>query len=389
METVEILQILAQGEDSRNQFKRNITNHDSLAAEMVAFSNGDGGSLFIGVDDDGSIFGLDAKDIRERLTKMVTNVASQNVQPAINPTSQISTINNKLILVLKIPKGLNKPYQDKNGAFWVKTGADKQKATSREEIQRLFQSAGIVHADITPANGMSISDLDMPYFRKFFQQRYGESLDQQSLPLEQTITNMNLGSAGVLNYTGALLFSQNPAIRLPVFIVKAGAFPGQSITSESYLDSRDISGKISDIFQQTVSFILSNIKQVQGDQTVNSTGEPEIPRIVLEELVANALVHRDYFISAPIRIFIFSDRVEIISPGHLPNNLTVANIKAGNTNARNPVLASFAPHTLPYRGFGSGILRALENYPSIDFIDDREGNQFKCMIRRNKQQTTL
>ncbi|MEE9367465.1 MAG: RNA-binding domain-containing protein [Pontiella sp.] len=384
METVEIMQVLAQGEDSLNQFKKNINNADSFAAEMVAFSNGQGGSLFIGVNDDGSVTGLTPEDIR-RLNQLISNTASQHIEPAINPTSQNVTIEDEVILVLTVPKGLNKPYQDKNGVFWVKNGADKRRATSREEIQRLFQVSGMVHADITPANGLTISDLDMPFFRDFFQKRYDESLDSQSLPLEQTITNMNLGTSGALNLTGALLFSQNPSARLPAFIVKAGAFPGDSITTESYLDNRDIAGKISDIFQQTVSFILSNIKHVQGEQTVNSAGESEIPRIVLEELVANALVHRDYFISAPIRVFIFSNRVEIISPGHLPNNLTVENIKAGNSNSRNPVLASFAYHLLPYRGFGSGILRALENYPSIDFIDDREGNQFKCIIRRGQQ----
>ena len=85
---------------------------------------------------------------------------------------------------------------------------------------------------------------------------------------------------------------------------------------------------------------------------------------------------------APIRVFILSNRIEIISPGRLPNDLTVANIKAGNSNARNPIFISFAYQILPYRGFGSGILRALENYPNIEFIDDREGNQFKCIIRR-------
>jgi len=380
------MQILAQGEDSQNQFKRNFNNRDKLAAEMVAFSNGQGGTLFIGVDDDNesTISGLTTEDIH-RLNNMISNVASDFVKPAINPTSQVVTIQEKLILVLGIPKGLNKPYQDKNGAFYVKSGADKRKATSREEIQRLFQSSGMVHADVTPTNGLTIADLDMPYFRDFFQKRFGETLDSQNLPLEQTITNMNLGNSGELNLTGALLFSQTPSSRLPAFIVKAGAFPGETITTDSYLDSRDITGKISDIFQQTVNFILTNIKQVQGEQTVNSAGEPEIPRIVLEELVANALVHRDYFISAPIRVFVFSDRVEIISPGHLPNNLTVENIKAGNSNTRNPVLASFASHTLSYRGFGSGILRALEKYPSIDFIDDREGNLFTCIIRRVQQ----
>ncbi|WP_459931468.1 ATP-binding protein [Desulfosporosinus burensis] len=94
--------------------------------------------------------------------------------------------------------------------------------------------------------------------------------------------------------------------------------------------------------------------------------------------------HRDYLVSAPIRIFIFSDRIEIISPGHLPNNLTVENIKKGISNIRNPILASFATRILPYRGLGSGIRRALSAYPSIELLDDREGNVFKVIIARDK-----
>jgi ATP-dependent DNA helicase RecG len=382
METIEILTILSQGEDSLNQFKKNITNADSLAAEIVAFSNGKGGNLFIGVDDDGTVTGLSKEDI-QRLNQLVSNTASQSVIPAVNPTTMIATVHGLLILIVEVPKGINKPYQDKNGVFWVKSGADKRKATSREEIQRLFQSSGMVHADVNPS-GLTVADLDMPYFQRFFEKRYGEKLEDQALPLEQTITNMNLGIAGELNLTGALLFSKNPSTRLPVFIVKAGAFPGETITTESYLDSRDIGGKIADIFQQTLSFIFANITHVQGNQTVNSAGDPEIPRIVLEELLTNAFVHRDYFISAPIRVFVFVNRVEIISPGHLPNNLTVENIKAGNSNSRNPVLASFANQILPYRGYGSGILRALANYSFIDFIDDRDGNLFTCVIKRGK-----
>lgn len=382
METIEILTILSQGEDSLNQFKKNITNSDSLAAEIVAFSNGQGGRLFIGVDDDGTVTGLSKEDI-QRLNQLVSNTASQNVIPAVNPTTMISTVRDLLILTVEVPKGINKPYQDKNGVFWVKSGADKRKATSREEIQRLFQSSGMVHADVNPS-GLTVADLDMQYFARFFEKRYGEKLENQTLPLEQTITNMNLGNAGELNLTGALLFSKNPSTRLPAFIVKAGAFPGESITTESYIDSRDIAGNIADVFQQTLGFVLANITHIQGDQSVNSTGGPEIPRIVFEELLTNALVHRDYYISAPIRVFVFVDRVEIISPGHLPNNLTVENIKAGNSNSRNPVLASFANQILPYRGYGSGILRALGNYPFIDFIDDRDGNLFTCVIKRGR-----
>lgn len=178
------------------------------------------------------------------------------------------------------------------------------------------------------------------------------------------------------------MFARDPAVRLPAFIVKAGCFPGTSVATETYTDSRDIKGKLAELFQQTMGFILINLRHVQGDQTVNSIGTPEIPRIALEEVVANALVHRDYFVSAPIRAFILDDRVEIISPGHLPNNLTVENIKTGNSVTRNPMLASFANHLLPYRGYGSGILRALAAHPAIDFVDDRDGNLFKAILRR-------
>lgn len=125
-----------------------------------------------------------------------------------------------------------------------------------------------------------------------------------------------------------------------------------------------------------------NIRYLQNDQGFNSIGEPEIPKIVFEKLIANALIHRDYFVSAPIRLLIFSDRVEIISPGHLPNNLTIENIKMGNSNIRNPILASFASKLLPYRGLGSGILRAYKAYPDIGLIDDRQNNLFKAVIKR-------
>jgi len=381
MEALELMQVLACGEDSQNQFKRNITNEDRLAAEFVAFSNGKGGNIYVGIDDDGSISGLESSDIH-RLNQLVSNTTSQNVRPSINPTTQNIKVSDKLVMIISVPAGINKPYQDKNGIFWVKNGADKRKATSREEIQRLFQASSLIHADETPAKGFTIADLDMDYLRSFFHKRYGETLDDQPLPLNQVIKNMNLSDGESLNLTGAMVFGKNPSSRLASFIVKAGAFPGVSIATDNYIDSRDITGKVADIFQQSLSFVLANIKHIQKDQTVNSLGDPEIPRIVLEELIANAIVHRDYFISAPIRIFVFSDRVEIISPGHLPNNLTVENIKLGNSNTRNPILASFANQILPYRGYGSGIIRAIENYPDIELVDDRNGNLFKCIIKR-------
>ena len=379
METTELIDLLSRGEDSRQQFKTDMNNADALAAEIVAFSNTAGGRIFIGVNDDGSVRGLSGADIA-RLNLLISNVASQVVRPAVNPLTENVPHPAGTVLVLSIAEGVNKPYMDKNGAIWVKNGSDKRRATSREELQRLFQQAGLVHADETPVGGLSAGDVDMPYFETFFEQQFDEPLAQHNQPLPQLLTNMNLMNQGQLNVAGGLLFAKVPQYALPAFIVKAVAFVGTRIEDERYVDSRDITGKLADVFQQTLGFIVANTRASQGEQGFNSQGQPEIPRIVWEELVANALIHRDYFVSAPVRVLVFANRVEIISPGHLPNNLTIENIKAGNSNMRNPILASFAAKLLPYRGLGSGLLRALRAWPQIELIDDRAGNLFKVIV---------
>jgi len=381
METTELIDLLSRGEDSRQQFKTDMNNADALAAEIVAFSNTAGGRIFIGVNDDGSVRGLSGADVA-RLNMLIANVASQVVRPAVNPLTENVPHPAGTVLVLSIAEGVNKPYMDKNGAIWVKNGSDKRRATSREELQRLFQQAGLVHADETPVAGLSAGDVDMPYFETFFEQQFGEPLAQHNQPSPQLLTNMNLMNQGQLNVAGGLLFAKSPHYALPAFIVKAVAFVGTQIEDERYIDSRDIAGKLADVFQQTLGFIVANTRAAQGEQGFNSPGQPEIPRIVWEELVANALIHRDYFVSAPIRVLVFTDRVDIISPGHLPNNLTIENIKAGNSNMRNPILASFAAKLLPYRGLGSGLLRSLRAWPQIELIDDRAGNLFKAIVAR-------
>jgi ATP-dependent DNA helicase RecG len=381
METTELLEIIARDEDGKHQFKANLTNVNSLAGELVAFSNSCGGRIFIGVSNDGSFAGLTREDMG-RLNQLVSNAASQSVRPPINPQTENISTPQGLVMVVTVPEGVSKPYMDNSGAIWVKSGSDKRKVTSREEIQRIFQSAGLIHGDEIPAEGLTIADLDTDYFRTFFEKNFGESVDDQDVALHVLLESMNLMKDGILNISGALLFAKNPSIRLPVFIVKAVCFPGTEIHAEKYIDSQDITGKIADIFHKSMSFVLGYIKRLQKDQTVNAPGEYEIPRIVLEELIANALIHRDYFVSAPVRIFIFEDRVEIISPGHLPNNLTIENIKRGNSNIRNQILASYATKILPYRGLGSGIIRALKAYPDIEFENDLDGNQFKVVIKR-------
>jgi len=379
MNQMEMQLLLANGEDSLTQFKCNIHNPDQLASELVAFSNSIGGRLFIGVNDDGSIAGLTINDV-QRVNNMISNVASQHIHPSINPLSENVHTDKGIVIVVTILSGVSKPYTDNQGFTWIKNAGDKRKVTAREEMQRMFQGAGLVHADEIPVSGMNVADVDVLYFSNFFEDVYGETVEKQNIPLEKLLENMNLAKKGTLNLAGALLFSRRSRYTLPSFIVKAVAYPGTDIDKENYKDSRDFSGKLEEVFSGALAFIMNNIPYTQGKQNINSIAEPVVPQTVWEELLANALIHRDYFISSSIRVFLFKDRAEIVSPGHLPNNLSIENIKAGNSVIRNPILASFGTKILPYRGLGNGIRRALKIHESIDFIDDREGNQFKVIV---------
>jgi len=266
----------------------------------------------------------------------------------------------------------------------VKSGADKRRVTSREEIQRMLQSADLVHADEVPVDGTTVADVDLDHFRTFFEKHYGEPLENEDAPLTRLLENLNLAKGGILKLAGLLLFARNPQRQRPAFVVKAVCFVGNDPTGEKYRDSEDIGGCLRDLYARTMSFLLRNLRKVQSGQGFNTEGELEVSQAALGELVVNMLLHRDYFISAPWRVMIFDDRIELVSPGALPNNLTVEHIRNGVSNMRNPLIASFATKELPYRGIGTGIRRAVARIPELWLESDHERNLFTARIPRKK-----
>jgi len=378
---------IAKGEDSVRQFRQDVTNPDSLASEMAAFANSEGGTIFLGVADDGKAEGLTVDDVR-RINQMISNAATQHVRSPITVHSRnIKVGKGRIVIVLDIPRGIDRPYFDRNGMIWVKSGANKRRIQSKEELRRIFQSVDQFHADELPTKA-GVDKLDTIRFRDFLRDFYQRDFPESNEDRLRLLQNMNLAtSEGTLNLAGVLLFAERPEWIKPQFVVKAIRYPGKDIHVSKYVDTEDIAGPLPRVFKDALGFIMRNLSKVQAGRGVNAPGLPEIPQSVFEELLVNALVHRDYLIDAPVRIFVFEDRVEIISPGHLPNSLTVEKIRAGNSVIRNPILVSFASKgLLPYRGLGSGIKRALEEWPGVEFRDDREGNLFLSVVPRQGTQ---
>lgn len=394
MEAIELIELISRGEDSRTQFKREPIGTRDLSEEMVAFANSKGGVIVFGVDDDRNIVGL-SNDQVQAISNEVKDAANDKVRPSIYPMTEIHRIgeHGHLVLAVVVPEGVSKPYSDKSGAYWKKSSNGKCRITAREELQRMLQSCMLIHADEVAVGGTTNSDIDLEHFRSFFLKQYGKQQYDESfsddparpgIALGQLLINLGLAREASLNLAGLMIFGRQPQRHRPAFVIKAVAFVGNDPAGDKYRDSQDIEGCLRDLYRETMSFLTRNLRRLQGDKGVNTEGDLEIPLPALEELVVNMLLHRDYFISAPWRVLLFDNRIELISPGALPNNLTVENIRNGVSVIRNPLIASFATKggELPYRGIGTGVRRALAAVPAIKLDSDHERNLFTVRIPR-------
>jgi predicted HTH transcriptional regulator len=383
MDAIELLELIKKGESSTVQFKVRVNDAYKVGAEMVAFSNAKGGKIVVGIDDEtGGINGLNYEEI-QATNQLLSNAASDNIKPPIYITTETITVNEDNVVLVTIPEGASKPFMDNKGIIWTKNGSDKRKVIAKEEIARLLQSSGNFYADEMPVNGATINDLDESKFLNYFTKNWGETPDDLGVPFIKALENTFTIKEDKLTLGGLLFFGKSPQKFKPAFCVKAVAYFGNEIEGTEYRDSEDIKGTIPQMFDNSMSFLKRNLKKTQQGQSFNSEGILEVSETALEELLQNALIHRDYLINSPIRLFIFDNRIEIISPGKLPNNLTIDHIKFGSSVIRNNLLTSFCSKIMKYRGIGSGIRRAIKAFPQTELVNDIERELFIVILRRS------
>ena len=376
MDSKELLATIKRGKSSKVQFKERIPHHDSIARELIAFSNSQGGIIIFGVNDKtGELNGLSFSEIQQ-INQKIVNVASQNVYPPVYLLTETVTVNDNHLLVVNIEEGISKPYKDSNGTIYVKNGADKRKVTSNDEIARLLGSRNLL-ADETEIFDTNINNLDKWLFSEYFEKEFGMSYEGKGLTLEEALRAKKVMRNNHLTLAGFLFFGKEPQTLRPAFTIKVAMFAGNDIGGNVYRSKpEDLTGPIPELFRQGMMYLKSCIRYLQNGQGFNSHGIPEVSIIAMEEVLQNALVHRDYFKNSPVRLFVFDNRIEIISPGKLPNSLTVEEVKYGNSVIRNNQIALFASRTLPYSGLGSGLRRAFNEQPDMELENDVEGEQF-------------
>ena len=379
----ELINIIQRGETSEVQLKQKFTTVRQVTEEMVAFANCKGGIIVFGVEDKtGTILGLTFEEI-QKASHEISTAANDQIKPTVFIFTEVIDIDQKHLLVVRVLEGKNKPYKDFHGQIWVKQGSDKRRVLENIEILSLFQDSGTYHADEATIPGTSIKDLQMASVEHFFEEAYEKPIESFGRPVENLLQSLRvIGSNGCLTRAGLMYFGRKPQAIETTFYIKAVAFWGNSIGDSDYRDSRDIKGTIPFMFREGMAFLSSNLRHLQAGQNFNSVGKLEIPEIVLEELLQNALVHLDMLIPATIRLLVFDDRVEIINPGSLYGGLSVDDIKLGLTRERNPLLTDLCSKTMIYRGLGSGIVRVLKENVKVDFVNEEGGKQFRAIIWR-------
>ena len=405
----DILKQIKAGEVSGVQFKERILDKYDIACELVAFSNSHGGKLVVGIKDKtGETNALSYSEVQET-TNLLSDIASENVVPSILIKIDTVEVEDGNLVVATVKEGLNKPYHDNKGIVWVKNGADKRKVFDNAELAEMMTDCGSFAPDEAVVREATVNDLDATTIKQFLGNRFdrvlekkgltGDAFNEASLDMicsaiakghdcEKILRNLRfIRPDGSLTVAAMLLFGKYTQRWLPMMTAKCICFAGNSVGSKVFRDKvndADMEGNLLHQYDTIMDFFTRNLHNVQVGAEFNSMGKLEIPYTSLVEFTVNSLVHRSLNMKAPVRIFIFDNRVEIHSPGALPNGLTIDDIKAGTSMPRNMFLFNNAIYLLPYTGVGSGITRALDEDVNVTFMNNDKAQEFVITVWRGE-----
>ncbi|AJA48718.1 ATP-dependent DNA helicase RecG [Clostridium pasteurianum DSM 525 = ATCC 6013] len=369
MDRTELLNVIKNGENSYIEFKEEAIKAKDLAEEFVAFANAEGGTVLIGIADDGGIKGVTDSNIEEK----IMNICRNNCIPNIIPLYEEIEFNQLKVVVVAISKGLNKPYYTVDNKYYIRVGTTKRIA-SREELMRLFEANGSIHFDISPVYNTSIKDLHFDIIRDyFFKYNTFDLYEEDKKSVERILINADIlkevDGKVVCSVGGLLIFGKNPDNTLPQNGISFAHFRGNEITDE-LIDKKVINGRLQDIAEQTLVVLKNNMKNPSTINQLKREEREEYPVLVLREAIVNALVHRNYSISgSKIRVFMFDDRIEFHSPGKLPNTVTIEKMKIGVSYARNPFLVKYMENMRYIDQLGRGIPMIMKEMKDMGVKD--------------------
>ncbi len=389
----ELLEIIRNGENSGIEFKRDVVANHDLAKELVAFSNLRGGIVLLGVEDDGSVSGI----TRQNLEEWVMTTCRDKIRPGIIPFFEVvrNVEGGRDVALVRVTPGLDvhSLWHNNRNFYYVRVGTQSREP-SPEELSRLFQQRGFYRAELRPVSGAAPADLDRRRLRDYFgrirQQEVPDDADEDGWAT--LLFNTELMTEEGVTVAAILLFGRTPNRFLAHAGIDAAAFPG---TEKDYAAKErsalrgpmtplfDASGEVVEngVVEQALEFIRRNTPVTATLEEGRRVEKFVYPAEALREAIVNALIHRDYLLSSTdIELSVYADRLEIISPGRLPNGITADRMRTGCRASRNQLLKDVMRDYSYLEHMGMGIPRKIirgmqtHNNTTPELVED--GEQF-------------
>ena len=357
----DLLQLIANGENSGVEFKRDDLRPEQLAKEIVALANLRGGAVLLGVEDDGSISGIQRTDLERWV---MDTVFGRYVHPLILPFyEEVAFDGGKRVAVITLTEGTAKPYVVRNNGreeIVVRVGSTSRLAT-REQQARLFESGGLLHSEVLPVSGTSFADLDQARLTDYLLQMTGDlSAPKTASEWEQRLTGLGFMVARtdgplVCTIAGLVLFGHSPRRAMRHAGVRWMSFASvdkeYQAEDDSVLDGPMLAlwrggageprqlvegGLLERLLDRMRPFISNRGDELQDGVRLDTS--EKYPAEAVREAVLNALVHRDWTRALEVEVVNYANRLEVTSPGSLQNAMTVDKMLAGQRSARNPII---------------------------------------------------
>jgi ATP-dependent DNA helicase RecG len=373
----ELFDRIQLGEDSTTEFKDERVRPEGLAAAIVSFANASGGDVVIGVADDGRIVGVGHPD---KLANRVDSVCRNNVEPplgAAHVTLEKVRAGDQVVVVLHVSRGRQRPYRASDGVYYVRALAGRR-AASRQELLEMLQSAQSLFPDEVPVEDAGIADLDLAYLVEQRPELKGLAHDAllRSLAAIKVMADATHPSLG-----GLLCFGADPQRARPYARITAIRQRGVAITEE-FLDRQELAGVVARQISGAQAFVRRHVPPLPS-----SGAQPlyAFPYQAVDECLVNAVAHRDYLAAAQVRLFVYDDRVEVISPGQLLNSVTIEAMRQGYHLVRNPVVFNHLARLRLATDAGRGVPSMIELMrasglpePEISVV----GHELRVVLRR-------
>ncbi len=363
----ELIEKIQLGEDATIEFKRTLPHRNRLADEIAAFANARGGTILIGVDDNGEIIGVDQHELNQT-EKTVVEICQDSIDPIVLIFTEKLQIENKNLLKVEVPRSLF-VHKTANGYF-IRQGSTKREM-STEQLARLFQTrsqARIISFDEQFVPNTHQETLKESLYRRFITE--GATEDEiEDLLLKRRLL-VKEGQEIRASVAGILMCHDTPDDYLYNSYIQAVVYRGREKDANDQIDSQDYTGPLDQQIIQTMGF-AKRYNAVAAKKDIGRIDIPQYSMRAIFEAIVNAVVHRDYAkTSSKIRLFMYDDRLELYSPGALANTVTVDNLRYSQAT-RNELLARLLSeltldddmrrqvvrrHFLERRGEGVGII---------------------------------